>query len=544
MYKLAGQAVDVTDDPSLVDESKAPAHIKKASANLDYENLSSKDFALIIGAKSGRDIPKYPINDPYNTWAANESFSKTAHLLSPKERVVAANFIKKACNKYYIDVDSTVEKISSAFVPNTNRVNWFEDKSVDTVYLSEDLKVLLSEDIEKTAKQVLAEKHRSSLSDKDFGLVINGENKYPLFNRELTKEASQYFADYHKELDPKQRREFASKIASKARKFKLTVDKSVEKYAGSEYSEDIETNIQVRKDMTHDVKTHRMYDILLEKKASISASNFADTLYSLDKKLGMSNLWDNYVPDPYASVLEKTAERLESYLYDMGDYTINGLDLGKLAENPDILAGYLAPEIITTFQKNPRMVFESLPRPQKSIIGRAIKGDLERRASGQQPASRKSEVDEITRGEASPKDISLKTPGLVDDYAASKMAARDLMMLTDAQKKRVNPESDSVNLGPESAKVKIKTHGLINTQSSYAGQYPSKTAAILQNPGMPTGPKKELLGKKALRPILPVGSKVTGVQTSNSKLVDKPTKFASKRIKDIVERLKKYNVDC
>lgn len=566
--------MDTIDDPSLVDDSEMPSFIKQASSETNIEKLSSKDFALVLVTRAEKTVPKYPINDPANTWRSQNAFCKTAHLLRPIERVTAAKHIKKACDKYFIDTESVIEKLSSVtFWGNETNTVKFDDGWIrPDIGFPKEVIVLIADDMEKAAKAYAEELHRNKLSPDNYGLVINGENKYPLFNEGHVKQACSYFEDHYLEFEPRQRREFATNVASKCSKYRFEVPDSIAKYAGRDYSPALEFNIQARKDLLSDENEIELYDLMLEKKASLRPDQFAYALSQLDAKINMDQYWDDKVLDPYASTLCKKADRLEHYVFDMGDVVINGLDLGKLAENPDVLAGYLAPEIVAMFQKKPITVFESLPRPQKMIITRAIQGKLSNRANAQQPASQKSEIDEIARGEASPKDISLGTGHLVDDYAASKEAAQDLALLSEAKKKIIRSNSDTSMGGDLPGKVKFPSTGLIDTHSTYVNQYPSKMAStvipdyaiknslkyketlrkgyekvkamraarkaakglkkvakIVEDAKMPTGPSKSLLGSKAVEQVIPDGPKSMGVQTPKSRLVDSKSKTAGLR---------------
>ena len=434
MKSLAGLRLDIVDDPDLVKGVDAPDFIKsaaqdsKAITSKDYENMKGEDFALVIMTKNGHYIPKYPVHDKVHAWAANETFNKTAHELPAEARIIAATFIKRACQlhdiPYYGFVDhlndsnlsSNVFKLANqlsysreyepteATVPldpgegelygaqgeyrgnptdgESSKQKDLFDNVKSSGSSSKSKKVLSGNKLRKKAADAIAEKYLDQLSDDNFGLVIkeSGSRMFPIYNKENCLHAQIYLSEKEAEMAPKYRRQLAVKIASKLNRNpswpRLPI---IEKYASSNVSPDLEVEIHARKDFLLDKQAAASYDILLERSGDAEVEKVAEILEKLDIEFGLDKHWDVAFSDPYGATCKTAGEYTEHYMWDSGDERLGGLEIMKLAEEPSLLAGYLDPEVISAFQRDPIAIFESLPRPQKMLVLRAAKGDLVKR---------------------------------------------------------------------------------------------------------------------------------------------------------------------
>lgn len=481
---------------------------------MDYKKMVPDDFAIVFHTKEGHAIPKFPVNTDYYAWAANEAFSKTAHILPPGARVIAATFIKKACDLRGIEASTVINKLASDSVENNIYDFSNPPQVIKEIDEDEFEKILFSEDIEKTAKEVLLDKHRDKLDGKNFGLSIKTasgvDNRYPLHDSTLVKQASEFFNKHHNSLKPPHRRAFAVKLATKCRRYKLPVEDVVAKYAGSNYASDLELHIQTRKDIIEDKNSHALYDSLLEKQSHIKPQNFADILHDLDCATGVHAYWDDYIADPYYSTFEKKAGAIDKYIHDYGTGVVTGLQLGKLAEETTILAGYLSPDIVAAFERNPVMVFESLPRPQKMLIVKAIQGDLHKRTGGQYRAGEENQLDDITTGKIAAKKKEKRTWG---DVGAGLVGAGTAGAL--AQK-----------LAPHGAGLAVPGAMLMGYELAPMAykklKERIKSAAMIVDKPIDKGAIKPIMGgNKAMRKILPDGPTAMGVQNPSSRMIDK-----------------------
>jgi hypothetical protein len=433
LYNISKKALDAIDGLGDIDFSNAPTFVKQAAAvtrpitSGETETMNAEDFALVFRTPEGHDIPKYPVHDVSHAWRSKEAFDKTASLLPPSARIIAATFIKRACDNYGIECESYFEKISSNKL-DSNIYEFGKETYWDVDLNDSTARLLLSDDLEKTAKRELVDRKRNSLDDDSFALTPKtasvDKNMYPIFSSDLAQQSMDYFDKYYRDLEPEDRRTYAIKTASKARVFGLKPSRLMKKYAGHGYSKDLEVHLQSRKDMLTDALQASMYDRLWEKKANISPDNFAEVLGELDEDNGLDEMWDEEINDPYYSTLsngeEEYEDRIDSYRYDYGSGSINGLDLGKLAEGPDVLAGYFNPEVISAFTNDPIEIFESMPRPQKMLIVNAINGDLGKRTSGFDRAGEENQLDDIVTGKTA-------ANKMIKDPPAAKNAQKPLL---------------------------------------------------------------------------------------------------------------------
>lgn len=417
MDNLAGLRLDVVDDPDLIKDSEMPELVKKATkmsrviSSKDYSSMNRDDFALVIMTKNGHHIPKYPIHDKVHAWAANETFNKTAHRLPPDARVIAATFIKRACKFYNIPYHKTLDLMSMDDLTD-NSYGWnkksnlisqnqerepieaivpldpeesgslygssYQMPNADSESDKRSRSILLSKNVKNTTRSVLSEKVANAYPDSDFGIVTNNKRLYPMFTKELMAEAQIQFDKNAEKMAPKFRREFATKIASKLQRTGWPCFAKLSNYVGNEFSPELRNSIRIRKGFLCEVEDQNSYEVLYEKRAMLGPEKFAELLEGLDKHYGLDRYWDNKLLDPYATTYShKTAgEYTDTYLWDSGEEVVSGLQIKKLAEEPSLLAGFLDPDIIKAFMVDPIDIFESLPRPQKMLIVRAIKGDL------------------------------------------------------------------------------------------------------------------------------------------------------------------------
>lgn len=461
MYNSLRDVVDAIGKSELKELENAPDFIKvaskgaKAISSSDTQNMNSEDFAIVFITKEGHAIPKFPIHNTAYAWMAIDSFEKSAHIMPPQARVVAATNIKKACDTFGIDYPNYIGEINDNSL-HDNVYDLSQDHTVSIEPTTKLAKILISNNPEATAKNVVASMHADKMPSSDFAL---SGNRYPIYNKDLIKEASDYFDRYHEDFSPKERREFALNMCKQASKLGAEISDLLEKYAGDKFSPMLEEHIELRKMYADREDAHAVYDALMDKVASLNVDTFSDLLSEVDKAMGLDDMWDTNISDPYYSTIEKKANVYSAYLFEYNDEKITGLQLAKLAEDPTVLAGYFDPELVAEFTKFPIVVFESLPLPQKVLIMKAASGELEKRTGGFDVIGGDDELE------------------------------------------------DSVMEDEESDRNETYNSG--------------KEASIIKDPGMPSGPKTELPGGKALEKILPDGPLATGVKTPASRLQSK-----------------------
>ena len=201
-------------------------------------------------------------------------------------------------------------------------------------------------------------------------------DRYPVDSYAQVKMASTYFFENRSDMHPADRREYCVKLAGRMRELSMEVPEDIDRYGSPGYSADADALLEFRRNLVTPEFTPAL-DMLIEKRASISPEVFAETLLEFDKMAGLNWIWGERLPDPYYSVfgpsLEKVAE--SDWSYDERGVRINLLQLEDLARNQKLnLKKQFGEKFMEEFVKNPRVVFDSLPKPNKLILARMAQG--------------------------------------------------------------------------------------------------------------------------------------------------------------------------
>lgn len=192
-------------------------------------------------------------------------------------------------------------------------------------------------------------------------------DKFPIESWEQVKTAERYLEDDWPRMDMGVRRECAVKLAARAEELQYDLNPMI-KAAGAETYADYawrEQAIGMRKQVGADDGL----DILLEKSASISPNDYAETLRRYDIDQGIDQLWGSRVPNPYESTfgLQKTA----SVIWEEAGERLTDSALNNLAHNRlDLVEKQFSLAMAGEFRKDPKGIFKSLPRPEKMILAR------------------------------------------------------------------------------------------------------------------------------------------------------------------------------
>ena len=171
---------------------------------------------------------------------------------------------------------------------------------------------------------------------------------------------------------PRERREYAVKVASVAHKHGMPVNDSIASYAGSEYASSTEGHLHLRKgyltspDALDDLKK------LASRSGAVPANQFADELAEFDSRHGLDSLWDSYLSDPWKSVLaplEKVAKgAVETVTFQIGNETVTESDLINLKKMRKTLVDNFGASFANQYASNPVSIFKSMPLPQKKVL--------------------------------------------------------------------------------------------------------------------------------------------------------------------------------
>jgi hypothetical protein len=205
-----------------------------------------------------------------------------------------------------------------------------------------------------------------------FCLVKEGQGQFPIDTYGEVMEAQQWFNDYGDTLHPEDRREFCTKLASRADEIGLSVIDRIRKYAGVGYAPDGEVKVGVSTRMqfwAEDAPERDMLQGLMDKYAEVSPDVFCQALREFDEATGLDHYWDTGIYDPYYTTFgfEKTAEWTFEHMSDR--ITEERLRHVVHASYPAIVEKF-GEELADSLKKNPTTIFDSLPLDAKRIIMR------------------------------------------------------------------------------------------------------------------------------------------------------------------------------
>jgi hypothetical protein len=302
-------------------------------------------------------MKRFSTIDAGNTWLSTLYFSQTKDLLPEEAQKTAASRLLEACQHFDIEPPDFLAELSGAESLSTNFVD-VTDAPVPTRVL------------EKTASQ----------EDTVYAIErADGSRYYPLQDASSVQVASEYFERSHKNFVPRERREFAVKVASVARKGSLPVSSAVQAYAGTDYCPEVEGCIGIRylhiRDKNDAVSEAELRKIASSRE-SVSPDVFAQALEDFDRASGLDALWDRWVPDPWLSTygmqkLAKGTADAVPMIHLPNGISVSPEDLKNFAvRNKGLVAVEFGAEFATKFESAPIQLFNSLPTPQKQILAK------------------------------------------------------------------------------------------------------------------------------------------------------------------------------
>lgn len=347
---------DIYDDGGLLlrelvpDQSELPEFVKLATQMSQDNNPNL--FALVM-AEDGNLSKRFPTVDAGNTWLSTLYFSRTHEDLPEEAQKVAAANLIEACEAHDIDVPNFLFELAQG--PT-------ETNFVDVTGTKPKMKV---------AAQRESEAHAIERED--------GTRSYPLDGAKDVKVASEYFEENHRRMRPRDRREFAVKVASVAKKGNLKIPEVMSKYASKGYSQNIEAHLTAR--YLHLVDRESQPEVrdrlikLARHRDGLMPEDFAESLEAFDREFGLDALWDRDIADPWYSTfcMEKEAKGdiPETPSYDVGETHVTYEELCNLAENgKPKMVELFGNQFANAFERDPSSQFEALPLPQKKLVAR------------------------------------------------------------------------------------------------------------------------------------------------------------------------------
>jgi hypothetical protein len=391
MNKVGTQIVDPYDDnfgllKKFFNDKEMPGFIKKADImnQEDLNLLPDHAFALVL-VGGEKPLRKYACIDKAHTAVNAMYFLEKKASLPEKARTVAAENIVRACAHFQL-------------VPPTPLVK--EAKS-DKILIKSDGPIITTKRTKKaeltgtslmpidapTSRAKLASIMGSpyveleleedpfigKVAEYDPGSHVLDPN-CKLASYDHVSRAVRFFEENGKEMHPRIRHEVCVKIASRANKLGVPLDTVIQKYGSLTYASPFEFNtaVEMRKRVWGDLGNEAgptMLDKLIEKRASMEPSIFAEALSELDIATGVDRYWDEGLCDPWLTTFGKIAQ--EDWKWMQGNDYLNEEDLRRLVEEgQDVLTQKFGEDVAQGLRKNPIQIFSSLPLNSKIAISR------------------------------------------------------------------------------------------------------------------------------------------------------------------------------
>jgi len=360
---MPGLILDFYDDrgallAQTVPQDQLPDMVKSAALlpPEDLQALPTEQFALV--ASSGGDLfCKYATHDPGNTWLSTLYFLKQRGHLSKEAQIQVATRLIEAHESHEIEVPVELVKAALALAAEGAKTAGVVD----------------------FAHTRTAEVVQEKVAEGDCMAL----GKYPLRSFEEVGAGMAFFRENMLRFHPTDRREFATKLASRATDLGIPVEShDIEKYAGTVLASDAGMYIEARRQYIP-TSLHSTLDQLVKTAQDRTASpdHLAQALTLFDEEAGLNHLWDQHVLDPISTCFEKDATA--DFVWVEGAERVTEADLRLMSSNRGLLAEHFGEQFADQFAKDPVAVFKSLPDVNKVTLAR-MASDTGRSQAGQQ----------------------------------------------------------------------------------------------------------------------------------------------------------------
>jgi hypothetical protein len=348
---------DIYDDggnilkEAVPDQHGLPDFVKTASLMRQQDN--SRLFALVM-VDDGKVMKKFATADRGNTWLSTLYFAFTRDKLPEEAQKVAAANLVEACEAFDIAPPDYLFDVADG--PSDTNI-------VDVTGLRPPMQKVAH--VEKEEVEYAIER-------------ADGSKHYPLRNAAEVQTAQDYFERNVGEFVPRERREYAVKVAAKARQGRLPIKPAVAKYAGAGWNPAVEGHITQRYVHLTDVGAELGVKEQLVKIAhsNLEPEQMAHALEVFDREFGLDAMWDRELADPWFAITGEFVKEAKGDIkpdktWDLGDTRVTSADLNRLAERGlATIINSLGDDFAKAFQANPIVQFEALPAPQKKFVAR------------------------------------------------------------------------------------------------------------------------------------------------------------------------------
>jgi hypothetical protein len=201
--------------------------------------------------------------------------------------------------------------------------------------------------------------------------------RYPLDGFDQVKAASDYFNEWHREMEPRTRREYCRNLVKRAYDLGVEVSGLAENYGAEDYAEDeeVKTALDYRRNMLEDEAQLATLEKIAHVRQSLQPDEFAEVLTQFDEASGLVNEYGRNVPDAFLSTFAKHAEAGPEETIIMGQHVVPVRDLEEFSRiGQNIVKDRFGEDFAKEFTKSPKSIFDSLPQPQKVILLRMVSG--------------------------------------------------------------------------------------------------------------------------------------------------------------------------
>lgn len=345
MFNPAGQVLDLYDDTGLdvvlqnADRLEKTAGDSELMSPDEMAKLGNEDFALIFVLPTGKTLRKYATNNSGHTVVSQIYFEKNAHKLPEEARKVAAYNLYKAHLRHGIEIPTFLQSI--------------EKEAGDRLFYAHQLQDPQPQEEQEKEAEII---------DGEFLLLTENEDgsktrRYRCTNVLQCKEAMDDFSTNYQELEPSERVLAARALEKQASKYHLPISSEIiVKYASDEYNGTLGGYVNLRVHMLGDGPETEGLKTLLMKSADMHPLEFASELEEFDRLTGLHGLWDQSLPDPYASTLGGGTSTVK-----VGSVEVSEAVVRRAVAQTEKLAEMFRPEMVNRFQTDPLATFKILP---------------------------------------------------------------------------------------------------------------------------------------------------------------------------------------
>lgn len=202
--------------------------------------------------------------------------------------------------------------------------------------------------------------------------------RYPLDNYAQVKQASVYFNENYKHLEPVLRREYCENLTKRASMLGIGLDETIRKYGAAGYADptSIDVDLVMRRGVVKEASQLLALSELSQRRALMPPSDFAVALGEFDKEASIDHLYGVDIRDPYYTTYgEKNAEDDGPIL--VGNDYISSDELRRFARtDAGKLTSAFGAEFVKEFRKDPLSITRSLPYDQKRMVVRLASSTL------------------------------------------------------------------------------------------------------------------------------------------------------------------------